>query len=93
MASYNKLIRDMKIAVKDLHKDAHEVFVDQTPVDTGNARSKTRLQGSTIIADYAYAQRLDQGYSKQSPRGMVEPTVKWIEDELNRRLKDLKHGQ
>ena len=45
-----------------------------------------RLSGDTIRADYAYAQRLDNGYSNQAPRGMTEPTEKW----LARRVKQIK---
>jgi hypothetical protein len=58
--------------------DAYNYFVSITPVDTGNARRSTRKQGNAIQANYAYAQRLDEGYSKQAPKGMSEPTEKFI---------------
>jgi hypothetical protein len=58
---------------------AHRFFVSVTPRDTGNARSKTSLKGTTIEANYPYAQRLNKGWSKQAPQGMVAPTVKFIE--------------
>ena len=32
----------------------------------------------TINADYPYAKRLDQGYSKKAPRGMSKPTGEFI---------------
>jgi hypothetical protein len=63
--------------------EAYKVFVDNTPVRTGNARRKTKLQKDTIKADYPYAKRLDEGYSKQSPKGMVEPTLKFIRKRIN----------
>lgn len=59
-------------------EQAHQVFVDNTPVRSGNARRKTQLKGNEIQAKYAYAKRLDEGYSKQSPQGMVEPTERFI---------------
>lgn len=62
--------------------EAHKVFVANTPIRTGNARRKTKLQKNTIAANYPYAQRLDDGYSKQSPRGMVEPTMKFIRERI-----------
>lgn len=65
---------------RDLKKypgQALNKFRDLTPIRTGNARNRTRLSGDTIQADYAYAQRLDQGHSSQAPRGMTEPFLKW----------------
>ena len=69
-----------------LPKEAYDYFKDITPERTGNAKRRTRLSGDTIRADYAYAQRLDNGYSNQAPRGMTEPTEKW----LARRVKQIK---
>lgn len=57
---------------------AHEKFVSVTPRDSGRARRSTRLDGNTINADYPYATRLNQGWSKQAPQGMWEPTLKYI---------------
>jgi hypothetical protein len=82
-------MRSVRAAVEDLPEAALDVFIDNTPIKTGNARRNTDLTGTTIRADYPYASRLDTGYSKQSPRGMVEPTEKWIQQEMDRRLKGL----
>jgi hypothetical protein len=68
---------------KTLPKEAYDYFVDSTPIRTGNARNKTRLRGSTIDANYAYAERLDEGYSRQSPKGMTGPTEKFLEKRIN----------
>lgn len=55
---------------------AFKTWVKYTPIDTGNARSKTRLNGTEIHADYAYAVRLDNGWSKQfKGQGMTKPTL------------------
>lgn len=61
-----------------LPDEAYDVFRKETPIRTGNARSKTRLRGDTIDANYPYAQRLDDGYSRQSPRGMIQPTLQYL---------------
>jgi hypothetical protein len=57
---------------------AHKEFVALTPIDKGNARRKTVLQGNQIQANYPYAQRLDEGWSKQAPRGIVRPWEQWF---------------
>lgn len=63
-------------------RQAHQQFVELTPKDTGNARSKTKLNRNVIEADYAYAKRLDKGYSKQSPKGMTAPLRDWMRRKL-----------
>ncbi len=70
-------------------KEAYQEFVDETPIRTGNARRKTRLQGKTINANYPYAKRLDEGYSKQSPDGMTKPTEAFIK----KRVKQILRGK
>lgn len=79
----NKVQRNLK----SLAKSATDVWKANTPIRTGNARSKTRLSGNTIEANYPYAKRLDEGYSRQSPQGMVKPTEKFIREEIKRILR------
>ncbi len=62
----------------DLPKEGYDHFRSITPKRSGNARRRTRLQGSTIKADYPYATRLDTGWSKQAPKGMSDPTVEFM---------------
>jgi hypothetical protein len=59
---------------------AYKFFRNTTPIKSGNARRNTVLSGDEIQADYAYAGRLDQGYSKQAPAGMSKPTDQYIRD-------------
>jgi len=66
--------------------EAHKVFIKNTPVRTGNARANTLLEKNDIIADYPYAIRLDQGWSKQRPLGMSEPTIKFLQDYIKKNL-------
>lgn len=65
--------------VKKIPQDAYNYFVSITPIDTGNARRSTSLRNTTIEANYPYAQRLDEGWSKQAKDGMTKPTGKFID--------------
>ena len=66
-------------------KEAADYFRDVTPFKTGNAKNNTYLGGNVIRAAYPYAGRLDEGSSRQAPKGMVEPTIEFID----KRLKEL----
>ncbi len=75
---------EKKLDQKELLDLAYNVFKKNTPIDTGNARKNTKKEGSdTIFADYAYARRLDQGYSRQAPDGMKKPMF----DEIRKHLR------
>lgn len=74
--------RRIQRQLNKLPDEAYDVFYKETPIRTGNARSKTRLRGNTIDANYPYAQRLDDGYSRQSPRGMILPTMQYLRKRL-----------
>jgi hypothetical protein len=87
------VIKSRKIAKKlssrqgqldEIPGKAFTFFKKTTPIRSGNARRRTRLQGGKIQADYPYAQRLDKGYSRQAPQGMSGPTIKYIQDLLAR---------
>lgn len=73
-------------------------FIQTTPVDTGNARSQTNLQGKVIHANYPYASVLNDGRgfrdgqvrgSIQAPNGMVEPTRKFAIALLKQKIANL----
>lgn len=72
---------------KKLAAAAYKFFRDTTPVKTGNARRNTHLVNDTVVADYRYAQRLDNGYSAQAPDGMTKPTDQYMKDWI------AKHGK
>lgn len=71
-------------------KAAYPVFVNNTPIDTGNARRNTKVNTGVnrgeITAEYAYAKRLDEGWSRQSRQGMTKPTLDWISKYIKREL-------
>lgn len=74
-------------ALAKLPQEAYKVFKDNTPIKTGNARRKTRLSGDTIRADYPYAEKLNDGYSKQAPEGMVPPTERFLRKRIREILR------
>ena len=83
MNAVNKMFEQAERVAQTLPLEAYDYFVDNTPIRTGNARRNTQLRGSTIDANYNYAERLDEGYSRQSPRGMSDPTEQFLEKRIN----------
>lgn len=73
-----------KTQEKELSKVAFQTWRANTPVRSGNARRNTKQKENEIHANYAYAKRLDEGYSKQKPNGMSKPTIEAVQ----RYLKD-----
>jgi hypothetical protein len=73
------VLQGMQKQLKQYPKDAEYKFITLTPVKTGNARRSTYLRNSKeIIANYPYAQRLDEGWSRQAPAGMTKPFEAWV---------------
>ena len=83
MSEVNKMFSEAEKVAQTLPKETYDYFVDSTPIRTGNARRSTSLRGSTIDANYAYAERLDEGSSRQAPKGMSAPTEKFLEKRIN----------
>lgn len=75
-------VKDIKKDIEKIPREAYQEFVQLTPIDKGNARKRTTLKGDVIVANYPYAQRLDEGYSKQAPKGMVKPLEQWLDKRL-----------
>jgi hypothetical protein len=78
----DRITQDLKkkaAALARVPQQAYTFFKAHTPIATGNARSRTRLNKDTIQAIYPYARRLDEGYSKQAPDGMSKPTEAYIQ--------------
>ena len=67
---------------ENLAQEGYRYFRSVTPVRSGNARRKTVLRKNEILINYPYARRLDEGYSRQAPDGMTQPTIdhmiKWV---------------
>jgi hypothetical protein len=74
----------MQLDSEKLAQVAYPVFKKLTPIRSGRARNSTELNRNDIIANYPYAKRLDQGYSKQAPNGMVTPTFNYLQKYMKR---------
>ena len=90
MSQVSKLFDQAEKVAKTLPKEAYDYFVDSTPIRSGNARRSTRLRGNTIDANYAYAERLDDGYSRQAPKGMSGPTEKFLQKRIDNLIGKIK---
>lgn len=76
-------IRRQQSELDKIPQQAYDFWVKITPKDTGNARRRTKLVKNEIQAQYPYAERLDQGWSKQfGGQGMSKPTERFIEGRL-----------
>lgn len=73
--------------LQKLPKEVYDYWVSVTPKRTGNARKSTTLKNDVIHANYPYAQRLDEGHSRQAPRGMVEPTERFIQTRVRQKMR------
>ena len=69
-----------------LPQDAYNYWKGITPVKSGNARRRTKLQGRKIKTMYGYAVPLDKGSSTQAPQGMSEPTERYIKQRMTRHI-------
>ena len=76
-------LRRISAALTKLPSEAYTIFKDETPIKTGNAKRRTRLQGQVIKADYDYATELDAGKSRQAPECMSRPTEQFITKRIN----------
>ena len=73
---------------RKLLDEAYTVFKSVTPIDQGNAQKNTRKQGNdTVHADYAYATRLNKGWSNQARTGMAKPTVDHLQKYIRNKSK------
>ena len=103
--SFNKSMQGLEKVAETVFDDAYDFFKKTTPIGKpstwkskppvgykpGNARRNTRKDHitKTITGDYAYSERLDEGYSKQAPDGMIQPTIEHIEKRLNQLVRGL----
>ena len=64
---------------KNIATAAYNHFRKITPKRSGNAQRRTILKKNTIVLQYPYGKRLDQGWSKQARKGMSGPTLKYLQ--------------
>jgi hypothetical protein len=77
--------------LEKLPQEVYQEFVKNTPIRSGNARRRTKLRNKTeIVADYPYAQRLEDNWSPQTKgNGIIAPTEKF----MKRKLKQILAGK
>jgi len=73
------IVRALRDIPDGIMTRAGKHFKKITPRDKGYARRNTTYSESGIRANYAYAHRLDTGWSSQAPDGMSEPTEEYID--------------
>lgn len=87
-SEFKDLIRELDKMPEVVMKQAYPFYKSKTPVRSGNARNKTKLERKlTIKSNYPYAGRLDEGWSKQSPEGFTDPTSDKLEEYVNNYVK------
>ena len=74
--------KDIAQQVRLIANDLFSTLERYTPKRSGRARSNWRLKGkdTSYRATNAtpYIQRLEKGYSKQSPKGMARPAIREV---------------
>jgi hypothetical protein len=90
---YSKLtkkIANLKKVKEKAMAEALVFFKKSTPIRSGNARKNTYLNAKKdIVADYAYAEKLDTGWSKQARQGMTKPTLTELKKIVKKQVKNL----
>jgi len=84
---FNKRMGKLKQVPDQLLKNAETELKANTPIQSGNARNKTKLRGNKIRSNYPYAGRLDSGWSKQAPNGFTEPTIEFMDKNVDKLIK------
>lgn len=87
--AFDQLMKQAPQEVDSAWKAAGQKYRDLTPIKSGNARRNTRVQGNEIQANYAYADRLDRGWSDQAPRGMSTETLDYFNQQIQKSVDKL----
>lgn len=90
LTQFNRQMSKAVNALDSLPEFAQKEMRANTPIRSGNARRNTNLQGNKVVANYSYAQRLEDNASPQTQgQGIIAPTEAAIQQEVNRRLKGI----
>ena len=86
-----RLAKDIDNAIDDSMDDTFSTYRKNTPKRNGYARRNTKLtkrnETFSIKSNYDYAGRLDEGWSKQAPRGFTSPSFKFLKKRLAKYFK------
>ena len=85
------LNRELDQTVRQISEDYFDLVKEKTPVRTGRARRGWRLKKQRELSysvnnRVPYVGRLDEGYSKQAPRGMTRPAAREVLRTSRRRI-------
>lgn len=86
---FDKRMKELAGLPSYLVDEALEITKDNTPVASGNARNKTIKKGNKIVSNYAYAGRLNDGYSRQAPQGFTKPTIEQLDDKASKYVRKI----
>ena len=88
-----RLEKDIEDAISTSMSNTYKYYKKETPIRGGNARNKTKYKESRdtfkISSDYDYAGRLDEGWSKQAPKGFTDPSLDYLEKQITTRFKNI----
>jgi len=85
----NKLLNNFP---ENMMEELAPVVKSNTPIRSGNARNKTKLNQSSklqIKSNYPYAGRLNKGWSKQAPKGFIDPSLKKLPSIIKKLLRKI----
>lgn len=84
----DKMFTNLLEMPQQVMKQSYTVYKNATPIRSGNAKNRTKLEKDLrIAAKYPYAERLDTGWSKQAPDGMSKPTLKALDGFIKNYIK------
>lgn len=86
---FDKRMKELAGLPSFLVDEALDITKENTPVASGNARNKTIKKGNKIVSNYAYAGRLNEGYSKQAPKGFTKPTIEQLDDQAEKYIRKI----
>ena len=84
---FDRLVEELDDMPISVMKTLYPYYVNKTPIRSGNARNRTKLNRATISSKYPYAEALDTGWSKQAPNGFTEPSIKQLEQLVENYIK------
>tara|TARA_R110000803_G_scaffold24966_6_gene59857 strand:+ start:2608 stop:2904 length:297 start_codon:yes stop_codon:yes gene_type:complete len=84
---FDGLMKDLDKMPRHVMKLLYPYYVNATPIRTGNARNRTKLNSLSINSRYGYAGSLDEGTSTQAPKGFTAPSIKQLDQLVTNEVK------
>lgn len=92
VSGIDSLGKDLEKVLDKKVKEIAQITYDQarahTPIRTGNARrnwtKEVKDRDFTIENRVPYIERLEQGWSKQAPNGIIMPTIKSVRGQIKK---------